>query len=550
MLLYGSVIHADKSGRAKVQFLTMMLKCGISAFVCTVLKLYSIKGDLFPPAYRMNIFAACGFVEMLFHVAECVATAHKHKLQGPFTWTGWKYIISEPVYPLNFAESDERLGAFIMIFCGEVMVTSLVQYYDRHNMLEIYPFTTVSMFVVFVYAFLYFESSKPVLSEDFTTFMDMKKKGAKNGITDEEEGGVVSAVSDALHIVDDDDAGDSVAGNATEDLNSAATRASKQQQQQPPLQPKETKETDNIPAAKIKAPKKRSSTHVIAHRPSTVGHHSSFCDITVELRRIKSNHASTHSQLSAFLYTWLHLIIALAVFFTTAGIGQVQHEITGNENDTAHPEPSATESTIEENTDDINPDSFWHVKILNGRWLLSLSLFTTLICLNVLHLLHRGLEQMLVHCETRTRFFWNIALAFPHMLMPFLHLDSGMTLCFLHGALLFASLLLDLTVLSKDELERREQYREMVAAEQADEKAADAREDSLLSINDSISTHEILASAQAVLPSAHDQHEKVVDKKLGPSTAEDDRNSVSSVHSIEMTNRSDISTSNPMAPVV
>ncbi len=545
MLLYGSVIHADKSGRAKVQFLTMMLKCGISAFVCTVLKLYTIKGELFPPAYRMNIFAACGFVEMLFHVAECVATAHKHKLQGPFTWNGWEYIIAEPVYPLNFAEYDERLGAFIMIFCGEVMVTSLVKYYDPHNMLEIYPYTIVSMFVVFVYAFLYFESSKPVLSEDFTTFMDMKKKGAdENSITDEEEGGTVSAA-----IVDDDDAGDSEAGNATEDLNSAATGPSKKQ---PPLQPKETKESDGIPAAKMKSPQKRSSTHVIAHRPSIAGHHESFCDTTVELRRIKSNHAVTHSQLSAFLYTWLHLIISLAVFFTTAGIAQVQHEITGeNENHTADSEPSATESTIEENNDDINPDSFWHVRILNGRWLLSVSLFTTLVCLNFLHLLHRGLEQMLVPCETRTRFFWNLALAFPHMLMPFVHLDSGMTLCFLHGVLLFASLLLDLTVLSKDELESREQYREMVAAEQAGENAADARKDSLLSINDSISTHEILVSA-------HDHHAKAVDEKLGPSTADqiprqsaaDDRNSVSSVHSIEMINRpTDFSISNPLAPV-
>jgi len=108
-----------------------------------------------------------------------------------------------------------------------------------------------------------------------------------------------------------------------------------------------------------------------------------YFDATV--RTESDEHAMSHSLLSAFLYTWLHLVLGLCVFMTSASLGIMYKSGIVLETNiaTAHV------------ADDDSLHTAWdHKNLVTGKTMLSCSVASVMILLLIIRSLHTGLENI------------------------------------------------------------------------------------------------------------------------------------------------------------
>ena len=173
---------------------------------------------------------------------------------------------------------------------------------------------------------------------------------------------------------------------------------------------------------------------------SSVSNVSSRADTLPERKEgdsLEDQHAMNHSLLSSFLYTWLHLVLCLSIFFAITAVTIVYYD-----------DVVKTDAIPEQIMSDI-PQEFLtgdHRPMMSPSSLLSLSIFVSLISLTLLRLLTNGLEQLLlpradggrsIRINTGIKVF----LASTHLLVPAFNLKDGASACALHGFLMTCSVL-------------------------------------------------------------------------------------------------------------
>ncbi len=168
---------------------------------------------------------------------------------------------------------------------------------------------------------------------------------------------------------------------------------------------------------------------------SSVSNASSRADTLPERRdgdTLEEAHAMNHSLLSSFLYTWLHLLLCLAMFFGVTAVTVIY-------SDEIKVDPLPAELVV--------PSEYLtgaHEPMMSPGFLLALSIFMSLITLTLLRLITNGLEQLWLPKadggrSIRINTGLKVFLAFTHLLVPSFNMTSAAGVCTLHGFLLTLS---------------------------------------------------------------------------------------------------------------
>ena len=294
VILLVLVIASDKTHNAAQQLTGQVVRSLISAFIAMVLVGADDEIDIFPSRDKYIIYMTIVAIEVSY-------SAYHHLSMGfagivrdiECLKSCGSYLVAAEVYPLDVELFQDRVGAFIMVILGQAIMVLLTPYFDEHQAIHAYPYTLLSIIVVFLYGLIYYEATKG----------------------------------------------------------------------------------------------------------STSGHT-----------------AMSNSLLSAFLYTWLHMILAIAMFMTTAAVAILYTNDVPTGETVIITDPAVT--------DDADP---WiHNKIMSAFELLGSSIGFTVLLIAILSILHRGLFHIFSRklAKERRAFLIKIVLGLVHFFIPQLGWDQ------------------------------------------------------------------------------------------------------------------------------
>lgn len=160
VLLFVSVVFSDPKLQALRQFGGHILATALSFLIALSLVLveYSNPADV-KPAQRINTYIACMVVEFAYHTWHHYSLAFASFLRN-IKCPCNSYLAGKEVYLLNTSAYQDRIGAFLLIILGEILIRNLIRYYDVSHEEQTYGFSVASVVIAFFYGLLYYDSAK------------------------------------------------------------------------------------------------------------------------------------------------------------------------------------------------------------------------------------------------------------------------------------------------------------------------------------------------------------------------------------------------------
>ena len=515
--MYYSVIRADTTVAASEQCYFIVFQSIVSATFSATFAILSVQIDLFPPSFRMNTYIGCVFFEIICDGIHHYCAGNKRHLMSKSGWW-WKYLIATEIYPIDTEMYVERMGAFIMIILGEVMITTLVKYNTFcGTSTETMLFSMVSCVVIFIYGLIYFDSTRPIEAHSKDGYRAEEDASANLTSTNPLTAG---AIEPQHHNDFENDAGhDKLAkprrtcGKA---MNEEELRAAY---------------SDNMP--RLSEMTRESIIGIHGRQSISSGNYGSgsvrmsalWRDEKIEfletshnavknalLEHIRENHthshALTHSYLTSFLFTWMHLIIALCMFFTTAAIAIIAHEGPADDHciggiynkecicilPAATPTVRLRRYLSTESSDTGEHLNFYHTPIMTSRMLLATSICVSLVLLAVLSILHGGFSQLSVWKSKEQKVFLiKLFGAGIQFIVPIFgqNIKNGSTVCFSHVILLLFSLIPDIRFIKEEEIQSKleSQRRDISSAQRSSSKSQRGMGHQMKSVNSVLNDH-------------------------------------------------------------
>jgi hypothetical protein len=160
VVLYLSVIFSDSKLQALRQFGGAAVSLGVSCFIVFVCVMVEVKSPAkLPPGKKFNVYIACMCVEMAWNTWQNWSLAFGSFLKK-VNCPCHKVLAGKEVYPLQIDTYQERIGSFVMIIFGEVLVKNLCRYYDVSYAEQTYGYSIASLVIVFMFGILYYEAAK------------------------------------------------------------------------------------------------------------------------------------------------------------------------------------------------------------------------------------------------------------------------------------------------------------------------------------------------------------------------------------------------------
>lgn len=160
LIFYASVVLSDRKLQALRQFWGHMVAISLSGFIAfSLLMVEYSTPEKVKPAERINTYIACMVIEFTYHTWHHYSLAFASFLRNincPCNWL----LAGKEVYVLNIPQYQDRIGSFVMIILGEVLIKNLVRYYDIAYEEETYGYSVASMIIVFFYGLLYYDATK------------------------------------------------------------------------------------------------------------------------------------------------------------------------------------------------------------------------------------------------------------------------------------------------------------------------------------------------------------------------------------------------------
>ncbi len=162
IVLQLSVILADDTYQALRQFAGQVLSYAISAFIVLTLILTEYDDPKSVDAgQRINIYITCMVIEITYSIYHHVTLSFGTVVNNiSLLKCCHGYLVAYEVYPLDIVVFQERIGSFIMLILGEVLITTLKRYYDVKYPEQTYPFNILTMMVVFMFGLLYYDATR------------------------------------------------------------------------------------------------------------------------------------------------------------------------------------------------------------------------------------------------------------------------------------------------------------------------------------------------------------------------------------------------------
>ena len=490
-LLQGSAILADTTDVVAKQFAMDMLRCTISAGVAFVQDLIVNSGDEYPPSGRYKIYVSCMVIELSFYAWHHIALYYQDNLcswtieiEGVY-WQIGEYLVGREACPIDVDEYSDRMSAFIMVILGQMVALVSMVYYSETSEGQYDDFAMISMLLVFSYGVLYFDCAEPeALSppgEESMGEMDKKKKNKKQKmiankverwksnniydeghaemtVTEEKEAvtlGSTSSERNTEENIIDSPVVENEHNNASIDSRDCENNGGEKQNSTSTVAKPDAGKSDDSGAmtglnpAKLEGEelgsvvtgrslKSTKSNRSVASYGSSVSNASSHADTLPEREEgdsLEDEHALNHSLLSSYLFTWLHLVLSLSMFFAITAVTIVYYD--------DFVKTKAIPQQIDIPQEFSNGD---HEPMMSPDFLLAFSIFISLISLTLIRLLTHGLEQ-LWHPKSdgghsiRVNTGIKVFLAIIHLFIPLMNIKSGAGICVFHGFLLIISVL-------------------------------------------------------------------------------------------------------------
>ena len=157
----------------------------------------------------------------------------------------------------------------------------------------------------------------------------------------------------------------------------------------------------------------------------------------------------THSLLSSYLYTWLHLFLGISMFFTSASIDMLYSDVVNTS-------ITVIEYDTPEGDDGSLKDQWNHHRLCTAQQLLAASIAFATIFMALMRLLHKGIPRLLaINFSDRSimsdqfGFVWRCGCAFFHLTVPSYKLPRPSMNQGLHMLFLVLMLLLEIEFTGK-----------------------------------------------------------------------------------------------------